>query len=484
MGSTGTGGWRRWATVAGVTVVLAGCGAAEPLPVWQPPTLGAAVTVAPGVGAPGLGDPYYPGAGNGGYDVAHYDLGLTYDPAGHRITARASIEATALVALSRFNLDLHGLIVASATVAGQPATVSRAGDELTVTPAAPLAAGAAFTTVIEYSGAPTAYREPGLSGGEGFVQHDEGALALGQPEGAASWFPCNDHPSDKATYDISLTVPGDLAALSNGVLVGKVKHDGHTTWRWETHSPMATYLATAVIGDYEVRSGTHDGMPVIIAVATGLPDTVSDAIDRTPEILDFLETKFGPYPFDTVGGIVHDDTDMRFALENQTRPVYVSSFFVGPKPPVTVIAHELAHQWYGDSVSVRDWRDIWLNESFATYAGWLWAEKEYRRPLATSFNNAYDSAEPEVWTIPPANPGREHLFSDSVYDRGAMTLYALKEAIGDAAFDRILTGWPVEHRDGNVSTADFIAYAEKISGKQLDDLFQAWAYGTTKPPKP
>ena len=473
------------ALVAVAVLLLAGCSGGDPQPVWHtPPVAGATMTSAPGVGSPGLGDPYYPNAGNGGYDVEHYDLTISYEPDRHRITARAVIRATTLTPLSRFNLDLHGLTVRSATVAGKPAATSRAGDELTLTPAEPLAAGTAFETVIEYGGTPSTYGDPGLAGGEGFVAHDGGAIALGQPESAAAWFPCNDHPADKATYDVKLTVPGDLAALSNGVLRSKTTKGGRTTWAWATTSPMATYLATAVIGDYRVRTSTHDGLPVITAVAAGLPATMDDAMARTPEVLDFLEEHFGPYPFDALGGIVHDNASLRFALETQTRPVYVSSFFMGPKPSVTVIAHELAHQWFGDSVSVRDWRDIWLNESFATYAGWLWAEREFKRPLAVSFSTAYDTAAEDVWTTPPADPGRANMFSDSVYDRGAMTLYALRQAVGAEAFDRIAREWAEKNKDGNVTTADFIAHAEAVSGRQLDDLFQAWLYGRSRPAKP
>jgi aminopeptidase N len=476
---------RRSAAAGFALVALAACGTGAPKPIWQEPrATGLAETVAPGVGAAGIGDPYYPTAGNGGYDVTHYDLTLDYDPAGHKLTGRAVITATATAALTRFNLDLHGLTIASSQVDGQPATATRAGDELTLTLAKPLAQGATFTVEISYGGVPTAYGGPGLGSGEGFVRHDEGALAQGQPEVAASWFPCNDHPADKATYAVTITAPSDLAALSNGVLLGKDTKDGRTTWRWSERSPMATYLATAVIGKYHVTTSTHEGLPVITAVADGLPATIDQALARTPEVFDFLVDNFGEYPFDALGGIVHDDKSLRFALENQTRPVYVSNFFVGPKPSVSVIAHELAHQWFGDSVSVRDWDDIWLNEGFATYAEWLWREHEFGTPVARSFATAYDTAAAEVWQVPPANPGVANLFSDSVYDRGAMALYALRIKVGDTAFDKIIRGWPVAHRDGNVTTADFTAYAEQVSGQQLDELFEQWLYRSGKPSKP
>jgi aminopeptidase N len=219
---------------------------------------------------------------------------------------------------------------------------------------------------------------------------------------------------------------------------------------------------------------------------TAIPDSLpadgpaAQSIGRTGEIADFLATQFGPYPFDAYGGIVLDDDRVGYALENQTRPVYGNAFFrTGPNP--TVVAHELAHQWFGDSVALERWRDIWLNEGFATYAEWLWQEHEGRQTVQQRFDRQYARFD---WRVPPGNPGAADVFGAAVYQRGAMTLYALRRAIGDAAFSALLKSWPAEHRDGNVTTQDFIAAAEKASGKDLGTLFQAWLFGTTKPPHP
>ena len=246
---------------------------------------------------------------------------------------------------------------------------------------------------------------------------------------------------------------------------------------------MASYLTTVVIGDYRVRTSTHAGKPMIVAVPDSLPadGPAARSLERTGEIADFLATKFGPYPFDAYGGIVLDDPRVTYALETQTRPTYGNSFFRGG-PNLTVVAHEVAHQWFGDSVALERWQDIWLNEGFATYAEWLWDEHDGGPSVRESFDAVYSDAD---WNVPPGNPGARQLFGNAVYQRGAMTLQALRETIGDAAFSALLKSWPAEHKDGNATTDDFIAAAERAAGgRDLGPLFQAWLFGTTRPPKP
>jgi aminopeptidase N len=435
-------------------------------------------------GAPGAGDPYFPTYGNGGYDVASYQLKLRYDPAGNQLTARATIRATATVNLSRLNLDFTGLTVQSITVHGMAAASARDQGELVVRPARGLSRGAGFTVDIAYGGQPGPI-DPKLGAG-GFLHSNGGAIAVGQPESASTWFPVNDHPSDKATYAIEVTVPEGLSAISNGVLEDRTTAAGWTTWRWAERSPMASYLATLAIGRYRVTTGEHGGKPVLTAVAASLPagGTADRAIARTVEISDFLATQFGPYPFDAYGGIVVDDARVGYALETQSRPVYGPAFFRGGGDASWVVAHELAHQWYGDSVSLQRWQDIWLNEGIASYAEWLWAEHQGGRPVQQAFQEEYQRTGPEVWQVPPGDPGAGQLFSRSVYKRGAMTLQALRLAVGDAAFFRILKTWAAEKRDANATTAEFIAVCERVSGKSLRTLFDAWLYQKSRPPLP
>ncbi|GAB3953491.1 M1 family metallopeptidase [Micromonospora vulcania] len=433
-------------------------------------------------GAADVGDPYVPGHGNGGYDVTHYGLDVRYDPATDRLTGRATIAATATQDLSRFNLDLAGLDVGAVTVGGAKADHRRDDGELVVTPPDGLPRGRPFAVTVEYAGVPEA-----LIGGElgsgGFLHTPDGAIALGQPDSAATWFPVNDHPSDKASYDIAVTVPDGLSALSNGVPGPKTSADGWTTWRWSERTPMASYLTTLVIGDYRVASGSHAGRPLVTAVAASLPATggAARSLERTGAVVDFLASRFGPYPFDSYGGIVVADDRVGYALETQSRPVYGPAFFADDRPNAGVVAHELAHQWFGDSVSLSRWGDIWLNEGFASYAEWLWEEHDGGRTAQRNFEIQYASTD---WSQPSVEPGRARMFGTAVYKRGALTVHALRRTVGDDTFFRILRSWTAERAEGNATTADFVALAERVAGRQLRAFFDAWLVGGVAPTLP
>ncbi|MDG4828535.1 M1 family metallopeptidase [Solwaraspora sp. WMMD1047] len=432
-------------------------------------------------GAEGVGDPYFPGYGNGGYDVSSYHLRVRYDPATDRLTGDATITATATEDLSRFNLDLTGLTVTSVRVDGVDAEEEHDDAELIITPADGLVRGAEFTVDVGYEGVPSPVTSPDLGVG-GFIATDDGGIALGQPESASTWFPVNDHPVDKATYDIEITVPEGLTALSNGVPGGNRTADGWTTWRWSERTPMASYLTTVVIGDYRVTTGTHAGKPLVTAIAASLPEGggAEASIARTGEIADFLATRFGPYPFEAYGGVVVAEEEIRYALETQSRPVYGPTFFrSGPND--WVVAHELAHQWFGNSVSIQRWSDLWLNEGFASYAEWLWEEHDGGNTAQRNFETEYARTD---WSSPTLDPGRAGLFGRAVYKRGALTVHALRLAMGDDVFFRFLRTWTAEKRDGNVTTADLITVAERVSGRPLRPLFDAWLSGTTPPAIP
>ena len=463
-----------------VAALLGGCTA-------DPPDAAPPATTAPPPdfrpGADGIGDPYFPTYGNGGYDVAGYDLKLRYDPGTDVLSGSATITATATQDLSRLNFDLSRLTASAVTVDGRAATYRAAGDELVVTPPAGILHDQRFTVVVRYAGKPGTLGNETL-GESGFLTTQTGAFALGEPESASTWFPVNDHPSDKAAFTLAMTVPDGVEVISNGVPGDRAgADDGWTTWTWSQRAPMASYLATVVIGQYRVSTGTHRGKPLVTAVPTSLPANggAARSLARTPEISDFLETQFGPYPFDAYGGVVLDDERVNYALEVQTRPVYGNTFF-RDGPTTGVLAHELAHQWFGDSVSVSRWRDIWLNEGFATYAEWLWSEHTGGDGPQALFDREYEAF--RDWATPPGEPGTKGLFSPAVYQRGAMTVHALRLAIGDDDFFRLLRTWTAEKKDGNATTEEFIAVAERVSGESLDALFQAWLFGTTMPAKP
>jgi aminopeptidase N len=437
-------------------------------------------------GADGIGDPYYPQDGNGGYDVVSYALDLRFDPDTDALDGTATVVATATQALSAFNLDLQGLEVSSVTVDGEDARTSRDDGELTVTPAAPLADGADFTTVVAYAGVPEPL-DDGL-GLSGFIQTDDGALAVGQPDVAASWFPVNDHPADAATVAVSITVPEGLEAVSNGALVDSSTEDGWTTWQWAAEQPMAPYLVMLAVGEFDIHEYEQDGIRYWDAVDPALADEeaagsatlgeiAGSSLALAPEAIAFLEEWFGPYPFEVSGGVVDDVPDLGFALENQTRPVYSPVFFTDADSGEVVVVHELAHQWAGDSVRLAAWQHIWLNEGFATYAEWLWAEHEGTSTPQEEFDRlARLPAGSRFWQVPIGDPGAaaDELFSEPTYLRGAMTLQALRTEVGDDAFAEILLEWFDSEAGRAVTTDDFVALAEEVSGDDLDDLFAEW----------
>ncbi len=612
--------------------------------------------------------------GNGGYDVSHYDLAIRYDPSSDRLSGLATIHAKATQNLSRFNLDFHGLTVRAIVVDGRLAGFSRDGDELTVKPRDGLRKGKRFTVRVAYDGVPET-----LPDGSGFVHTDDGALIVGQPDVAATWYPVNDHPLDKASYSFDITVPAGREAVANGVLRDTHTRRGWTTWEWEAKEPMASYLATATNGDFKLKSYKRDGIRFIDAVDpdlydesnprtgsryalsqkannaykrfgrtisvpasggkltfwvrrdterdwdfffveahpagsdnwTTLPDEnghsstdtgftcfysaffehyqtpteegcdpegttgtwnaasgtsdgyeqwsvdlgayagqqvevafsvtsdniwqlpgafvdditvpggagstsfendgnpsdgwhviappddianetdwiiggaadappttgeiVDSALNRQPEIVRFLEDRFGPYPFSASGAIVDDAEGLGFALENQTRPIYAKEFFNSEESGAAVVVHELAHQWYGDDVAVAKWQYIWLNEGFASYAEWMWSEKEGNGTAQELFDEiASIPADDEFWALPIGDPGPDDLFSGAVYDRGAATLHALRLEIGDRAFFRLLKTWARTKSRGNSTTPEFVRLAERISGEQLDAFFAEW----------
>lgn len=544
-------------------------------------------------GSSSIGDAYFPLMGNGGYDALHYTIDLDLDVAGGAIRSGVStIDALALIELCAFNLDFRGLDIAEITVNGAPATFSRREAELTVTPAQPLAPGEQFTVSVRYSGTPLGMEAPtfgslvldvlgALSGlsqkpdptaaeqyGSGWWHGRETIFIAGEPRGSETWFPANAHPADKATYTLRLTVDEPYSVVSNGVLTETIQDDGKITTVWESSDPMATYLVTFHAGrlDMTVEEGPH-GIPLRLAYGEGVGRGQRVMFDRLPEIITYFESVFGPYPFDAAGGTVVD-APILFALETQTIPTYGSLPFMDMvalsdeerKGQESLVVHEMAHQWFGNTVSVLRWQDIWLNEGFASYAQALWIEhtegvaarnryiaqsyalhaalNPVQDPEAVASSSAADVLEtyqrfsarflrnrvgddfvqryldglgvtsleelaqipaeaglaqlaalgvdPDLFpgvAVPTGNPGAPNLFSPfSVYERGMLTLHALRLRVGDEAFFTILRTWPERYRNGNATTEDFIALSEEISGQDLGAFFQGWLYEIALPP--
>ncbi|QFZ74143.1 M1 family peptidase [Streptomyces fagopyri] len=439
-----------------------------------------AASSAPKPGADGIGDPYFPQLGNGGFDARHYDLDVAYNPDTDRLDGRTTLTARATQNLSSFDLDLQKLEVTKVEVNGRRADFTRAGDEIRITPRGTLSKGRTFTVTVTYGGVPEALNGPIVFGSDyGWMKTADGVFVACEPNAASSWFPSSDHPSDKATYDIRIKAPKGLTGVSNGRLISTRDTGAGTVTHWRESRPMATYLATATIGKFDVKSGrTPAGTPIYVAIDPVLANSNSvDVYAVTAAATDYWSQIFGPYPFEETGAIVDDMPEAGFSLEVQSKPAYSAV------RSESTIVHELAHQWFGDSVSVERWKDIWLNEGFATYAQWLWSEHQGVRSAHDSFLAGYNTrpADSSFWQTVVADPQRDTMFASAVYQRGAMTLQMLRERIGDSAFFKLLPAWTKLHRYGNANTADFIRLAEKISGQQLDDLFQTWLFTPGKP---
>jgi aminopeptidase N len=339
-----------------------------------------------------------------------------------------------------------------------------------------------LSVTIKYLGKPVTHIDPDGAKDGWIPTSDGGVVVLSEPVGAMTWFPNNNTPRDKATFDMKITVPSKLEVAGSGDLRSVRKHDGQETWRWVQPKQQATYLAMISIDNFDVYRSTMTTttgrkLPIWSFIEPEL-GTQAAARALIPKIIRSQERKFGPYPFNSAG-IVVKDSDVGYALETQNRPVF--DIDAGATVDELTNVHEWAHQWYGNSVTLSDWGDIWLNEGFAAYAEWLWDAAHGGPSTAEAFQAAYDDPD-TVWSpAPAALKDPADLFGQQSYLRGAMTLEALRQKVGSHDFFVILRRWAQENEYGNVSTADFIALSERVSGKELDAFFKAWLYVPERP---
>ncbi len=432
-------------------------------------------------GAAGIGDPYFPRDGNGGIDVLSYDIHDRYGFRQGRLSGWTDLRVRGTASISSFNLDFL-LPVRSVRVGGRPVGYSQTQHELVV--ARGLEPGEVVDLQVRYAGWPGRYSYAGESN---WLAGPNEVVAMNEPHMAPWWFPANDHPLDKARIRVSITVPTAYDVVSNGRQLGRKVHGTRATTTWRADEPMVPYLAFFAAGHFRIDKGVRDGQHWLVAVSKGLPTAAQPRALRlmrqSAGITRWLEGQLGDYPFSTVGGLV-TSLEPGFALENQTRPTYSPASLT----PITVV-HELAHQWFGDSVAVRHWSDIWLNEGAATYLEWRWEETHGGLSGDGQLHRLYDTAgsDDEFWDLQVADPCPayvgcvDRIFDRRVYERGAMALQALRNRVGDDDFSALLRRWVADREGGNGSTAEFEALAEEVSGEDLDGFFAAWLHSTTKP---
>jgi aminopeptidase N len=432
-------------------------------------------------GDPSGADEYVPGHGDARFDVIDYDLELTYKVSGNHLTGVAALRLVALEDFEDLHLDLHGLRVSKLTVDGAAARYRHRRDRLVVQPGGRVRRGRELTIVVHYSGNPSPVSDRHL-GTAGWEELSDGVIVASQPHGAPSWFPCNDRPSNKARYRITVTAPSEYHVVANGTLESRRRGASATTWSYDQPEPMATYLATVQIGGYEVRS-FRAPVPLSAAVPARLLGGYPDAFGAQPKMLEAFIRRFGPYPFAGYSVVVTDD-DLEIPLESQGLSTFGANFLRRDWDAVRLVAHEMAHQWFGNSLTLGSWRDIWLHEGFACYAEWIWSEESGGRSAHEQAVGHWQRLSQLDQDLELGDPGPDLMFDDRVYKRGALLLHALRLTVGDDVFFGLLQDWTSTYAQATVSTELFIALAEQHAGRPLDDLFRRWLKERSLPALP
>ncbi|OBI98455.1 M1 family metallopeptidase [Mycobacterium asiaticum] len=426
-------------------------------------------------------DPYLPQNGNFGYTVSRYELDLEYRVASNRLSGTATITAVTVTELTDFTLDLSSaLSVSKVSVNGKRASrfSCRAG-KLRITLPAKLATGAAMSIVVRYGGTPKPLRT--LWGDVGFEELSDGALVAGQPNGAASWFPCDDHPSAKAAFRIRISTESAYRVVANGKLMSRRARASQTVWIYEQPEPTSTYLITLQIGVYETARLSRTPITMRAALPERLRAEFDHDFARQPDMVKLFIDLFGPYPLADGYTVVVTDDELDIPLEAQGISIFGANHCDGTRDSERLIAHELAHQWFGNSVTARRWRDIWLHEGFACYAEWLWSEHS-GGPDADELAHRYHhelAQQPQDLLL--TDPGPRHMFDDRVYKRGALTLHALRRRLGDEKFFALLRDWTARYRHATAVTDDFTGLAANYADDSLRPLWEAWLYSTDVP---
>jgi aminopeptidase N len=442
-------------------------------------------------GAAGVGDTLFPGLGNGGYDAESYDVRFDYHPTATTMPSSVTMRARATQALSRFNLDSVGQTISAVNVNGTPARFSSSGEELVITPAAPVGKGQVFTTTVRFTADRS--KEP-LSAAipipewHNWIKTPDGFAMLGQPDRAHLFFPCNDHPSDKARFTFRVSVPDGLTAVANGALAERRSAAGRTTFVYRGARPMATHVTQVAVGKFTVVEGkSPGGVPLRSVVPTDKVDQVRPALDRVGGQVDFMARTLGrPYPFESYGILGVDSVYNGVALEAQTLSTYsIAGLIESGTGPSGIELHELAHQYFGNAVSVARWQDMWLSEGHASYYDRFDMRPGHEGPGSEeTMRQVYARAAEERESFGPPGAPKAHNVLMGTNSLGALTLYALYQQLGPTTFHAVEQAFLDRYRDRSATTQDYIDTVNDVSGQDLTGMLNAWLYGPTTPPMP
>ena len=427
----------------------------------------------------GIGDSLFPALGNPGIDVDNYTLVLNYDPPHGKLSASEHIDMVMTDDRDTFSLDSDGPNVSAVSVDGTPAKFVAARPELLITPGGHLVNGQRVAVDVTYTVSPRSI--PSAAGERvGWFATPGGSYVLNEPDGAHTWVPCNDHPRDQATFRFEVTVPAGLTAVANGALIDHTSTPSTDTWIWQEDRPMATYLMQVLTGDYELIDGVGpNGLPLLSVVLHQDRTTMQPYVDTINDQIDFFDDFFGPFPLDRYG-IAIADSAQGIAMETMERSQFSRGDFSSGRldpPQELLLSHELSHQWFGDAVSPARWTDVWLNESFATYGEWMWLDHVGLGALEQSAAAALATREPGS----TATPSVQGMFGFNSYGGGAVILQALRKTIGDDLFFTLLRRWVADNVGTSRTTADFVALANQVAGRDLTEFFATWLYADTLP---
>ena len=419
-------------------------------------------------------DDYAPLSGDPTFDVESYELSVDYRVRTNRLAGRAVINAVAAVRTHSIALDLIGLRATRVRVDGERTTSFQQGSrKLRINPRRTIEAGEQFSIEVLYSGSPRPRRS--RWGTIGWEELEDGVLVASQPIGAPTWFPCNDRPDDRARYRISVTAESAYTVAVTGRPVDVSRGGVTSTWRFESSIPMATHLAAVHIGPYRElpidAADARGGRIGRILYANGHAAIARRTFQDVPQMMAVFEDAFGPYPQEDCT-IVFTPDDLEIPLEAQGMAVFGANHT--DEESKRLIPHELAHQWFGNSVGVARWHDIWLNEGFACFAEWLWSERSGGPTIADHAEGHHARLRMLRQDLILSDPGPDRMFDDRVYKRGALLLEALRRTLGETSFAVLLRLWAAKHRHGLVTTVDFRACVAEVAGDGHEALLTAW----------